>query len=88
MSSSLIAIITDSISYSLFLNQKNTVELEPGEVVFRVVIRLNIVGSPSGRHSELRVCTELSDFIDSADVLPSLISVVAEDDPFPDWSFN
>ncbi len=88
MSSSLIAIITDSISYSLFFNQKNTVELEPGEVVFRVVFRLNIVGGPSGRHSELRISTELSDFIDSADVLPSFVSVVAENNPFPDWSFN
>lgn len=79
--------ITDSISYSA-LSQIRTVELEPGKVVFGVVIGLDIFGSSSCGHSELSVPAELSDFVDSADIFASFISVVAEDDSFSDRSFD
>lgn len=51
-------------------------------------MRLDVIGPSSFRNPILCVTDKFGNFVDVADVLSSLVAIVAQNDPFPHWSFN
>jgi hypothetical protein len=81
------AIITASMSYSKH-DDRVTFELKPGEIILGIIIRLNIIRLPPGRHPILRIGTQIPNLIDPINILALLIPIVTKNNPLPHRSFN
>ena len=51
-------------------------------------MRLYVIDPSPFRNPVLSVADQFGNFVDVADVLSSLVAIVAQDDAFPDWSFD
>ena len=77
------------MSYSIYFIAKiGTIELESGKIILRIIIRLDIIWSPSPWHPKPSIPTQLPHLINPTNILPTLIPIITQDNPFPDWPFN